>query len=1292
MTLPAQEVIRSAKQVYNHLDLRDRIPLLACHVKNCPIEVQKMQNLFLTDKSEFTKVVREFLQWSPPKGTKKSVQDLTTRLDAAIDAFCALIIDDDTSTPPPASTPLPNKAPTTTATKGKRPADSEAVVVASSVLGRSAKRVRSSSVGSSASSNGSTVLVSQTSSVASTSTTTSSSSPLTPPLSPFEQSQADAMLGKSCSSNSSFNTATTNNSKSNILYNPPRGTKCYDGVPWAVQYEIARFITSCHIQDLTFEILQRFLDVAKAEPRNLFQSMMEWHGLRMGATTTKSAAVYGLMERCSDHVWTHLEKNQQQEEQQQQEQISTSSHNRMLHYSAVIALTNGKPPVIELRPPKVAASNRFFRKYGDDRFLELKLDRGTHPAMIRKHQDYFLKPFLLMGRTYRFLFIKDDKVILFATEGSDLAETMTIRQVIDWHIPILDNWDMTISKFSSRMTLGYSNSIPTLTFDPDKVQYIDDIYSDALDGDGNGRASGGGDEGCMTDGCGLISVSAMRKIMGCEHSDTLPCAVQGRIGGAKGIWIVEPDLDFNSGDWIKIRRSQHKFKTGVLQYDMKIDPIHYTFDLVKNSICVYPSNLNTQFIQCLSSGGVPASVFVDLLHEYLHRLTTVVTENRNIRLLRDWIAKTGCIMRSRWEMEDTEKDIWREQQSVDSSDDYLEVYSPGEDYGTSLEGRLSSSNSSSISSSRSVESDYWKINSYSGLPAALHESTVRLLDSGFDLSNPHVATKVTHIFRDVMKSVCTKYKIEVQQSCTVTCIPDPTGILEEGEVFLQLSNRKIDEKTGIPAGLVTGDVIVTRNPCGLKSDIQKVKAVDRPELRIYTDVIIFPIKGKRSLASYLGGGDYDGDIVFCCWDQRIVEPFIGSEMPDEPEQMKTVFEKNETRVRQELIRHRDENAQEQALQKHFIAVTVPDGTLGQYENWRTVLSETVGLGSSDVIYLSHMCAKLVDAPKQGLALKPSVLRRDRNTFGKIPYPQWFQDKRNRQREKDFRSYQEVNQDVTLREKSRGTAMDQLYDALLEKTDAFTRYTRSMFDEQDVKYKDADLYGPWENAVAMAQKLKDKLFDQDLAKIKYLINEQFENYTRDVKELVLRRQRKTDSRFDPARATEPFLNDYNQYNTLFELEDYYSREFLTTPETVASSILQVDKQVNGEQMLQAIKASYAYLRTVQNEKYSKFCYIVAYDQLRRLKADARSKQTSKMNGYSEPVAPYMYTAMNLDRSWIRKIKESKSAADCGTAQVRLSIDSHLSAVLAEKTKNDFEGPSSDGDDDDDVIALGSHHDK
>lgn len=71
---------------------------------------------------------------------------------------------------------------------------------------------------------------------------------------------------------------------------------------------------------------------------------------------------------------------------------------------------------------------------------------------------------------------------------------------------------------------------------------------------------------------------------------------------------------------------------------------------------------------------------------------------------------------------------------------------------------------------------------------------------------------------------------------------------------------------------------VSRNPTRLPSDVQKVnnhtylilmiyhkkkvRAVAHPKLSNYFNVIVFPVKGKQSLASYLGGGGKYSFIMF----------------------------------------------------------------------------------------------------------------------------------------------------------------------------------------------------------------------------------------------------------------------------------------------------------------------------------------------------------------------------------------------------------------------------------------------
>ncbi|KAG2232483.1 RNA dependent RNA polymerase-domain-containing protein [Thamnidium elegans] len=1220
-------VLRCAKQVYTNLQLKERVKLLSN--SDMPLEVKKMERLLnLTDKTSLDVFVKKFLNWNH-ESRKKNLSDFIQQLDKEVEIYLCEQLGDDNEFDNDSdfggdldeSLLLELTEPT-----------KKRVLSPSPYMEQEGERGISKKL-------------------------------------KISTSKATPVLTNNCFASGSFKSDLVN-----VICSPSSNVKIFTDVPWITLYEISRFVLCCKIpwNEIPFDAFRKFLHTAQSNPRNLYDTMIKWNqetrlGLRL------NGLAYTSMDRCPENVYTYMQRLEKENintvtakqviamspvspsPTSSSEAIKRESKlkNRTIHYSGILQFkTTDSPPHIILRAPKIDASNRLFRKFGHDRFLELKLSKSSKPSLIRYHSNFFLKPFLLMQRTYSFLFVKDDIVILFATEGVDL-KPITVQQIINWHMPILENWSMSISKYASRMSLGYSSSIPTLQFKPHEIRYVDDIYAQGTSTD---------ETLCMTDGCGIISASAMKIVMGCQATDELPCAIQGRIAGAKGIWIISPDLDFTTGNYIEIRKSQDKFKTGLPQDDASLDPLHYTFDLVKNSVCVYPSNLNTQFIQTLSSNGVPTQVFIEILKEYIHRLAEIVTENQNVKVLRDWVAKCGNVMNGRWEEEDcAEKGLWNDiASSEDEVDSGFFSMAPNnesgadEQYGQNIiEGRISSDFLVMRADSENRRSTYNKINKHSGFPAGLHESIIRLLDAGFDLSNAYVATRVTVVFRKVMQSITTKYKIEVPQSCTVTCVPDPTHTLEPGEVFLQLSSRRKDEKTGIRAGQILGDVIVTRNPCGLKSDIQKVKAVDCTVLRMYTDVIIFSVKGDVSLASQLSGGDYDGDIIFCCWDERIVKPFNSYPVQKQSERVQKAFEKDSTTVGQEIGAS---NNVEKAIQKSFVSVNLPDSTLGQYENWRTVLAEQKSLEDPSVVYLAHMCAKLVDAPKQGLRLCAVSKKNDLNEFAKLAYPAWFMDKKNKQREGSVRSYKETNSVYTMHDAPCVTTMDFLFDTLLKETAAFTRYSRSLFCDEDVPYKDTDLTTPWTTAYEYATKYKktDLLHDLDL--IAHTIKENRDTYSKQCGEFQSQRTHYMDNIQNPARYSEnKFVDELqSRFNNYLELEEYFAKDYNESPtaDKFKSEIIIFDI-LNGGKQTQRLKASYAYLISITNDKYSKYCYIVGYDVLRRIKADACASLV-KGNGLAETVSVSTYKAMNLDRKYLKRLKEN-AFIESGVEKVRLLPD-------------------------------------
>ena len=147
--------------------------------------------------------------------------------------------------------------------------------------------------------------------------------------------------------------------------------------------------------------------------------------------------------------------------------------------------------------------------------------------------------------------------------------------------------------------------------------------------------------------------------------------------------------------------------------------------------------------------------------------------------------------------------------------------------------------------------------------------------------------------------------IGLAESTYAFMIADPLAILEEDEVHIAFSSAFRDHKTGVDQTMLHDiDVLVARSPAHLPSDIQKVRAVFKPELRLYRDVVVFPSKGSISLASKLSGGDYDGDKAWVCWDPDIVGPFRNAQVPDLPKVEFYGIKKDNTKV-SDLLPHQD---------------------------------------------------------------------------------------------------------------------------------------------------------------------------------------------------------------------------------------------------------------------------------------------------------------------------------------------------------------------------------------------------
>lgn len=126
-------------------------------------------------------------------------------------------------------------------------------------------------------------------------------------------------------------------------------------------------------------------------------------------------------------------------------------------------------------------------------------------------------------------------------------------------------------------------------------------------------------------------------MLGKDHT---PSVYQGRIGGAKGIWMIdcldEKLRSSNRNFWIEINDSQLKFE-GHPSDAIFPDEERVKFEVNDYSRRLAPAALNFQLMPILAGRGVPIKVFRDRLEEDLTlRVCELKVAMDNILSLRKW--------------------------------------------------------------------------------------------------------------------------------------------------------------------------------------------------------------------------------------------------------------------------------------------------------------------------------------------------------------------------------------------------------------------------------------------------------------------------------------------------------------------------------------------------------------------------------------------------------------------------------------------------------------------------------
>ncbi|KAH9885398.1 RNA dependent RNA polymerase-domain-containing protein [Cubamyces lactineus] len=772
-------------------------------------------------------------------------------------------------------------------------------------------------------------------------------------------------------------------------------------IAWGVQYEIARGV-SCgwwSWQDVTSERLENLrgsnrdavLKIPQVFPRPSKGGGMSQSDLQLWAELDREELA--ILERRSRGLGLPEQRGLGLQDDWEE---AKDWYGGKIQQVARIEEAPGRLRLV-LAPMEMRKSTRFARFLGSRRILQISIPSGLRVNRADELKEFLTTKFVLCGRVFVAFGSKEGKLFLMETkedyERGPLApgddQRMSLEDFVAWHNPMAKNGKQAVSKWSTRFDLGLSISVPALFFERNNMFYIaDEVVHKEF-----GRKALTHE--IYTDGCGFMSGSALCAIGQRMGFPGRPTAVQGRISGAKGVWLLHPRIQDPNGPFkIWTRESQNKI---LLDYET-LDPAHCIFDLVAPPRVIIPSRLSRLTVLNLAHNGIPTSVFEELMKETLFeqvRALTQWTHPRDMQILWATINRIGHVVASRVQQYalGASRALGISGRIREDHDDF-----PSDEPSDPLQDLLSMIGDSQFDDEE-VVAMLAEIESagavpqrlrdpHSGTPLSIHGAVMDLLQAGFHpLKLPILYDKLKKITRDVIEDVINEFHISIPLSAEAFIVPDPYGVLEEGQIHFKSTKELKPPLNDLNPNILLGEVLVYRNPVRLPSDVQKVvTAVQHELLANYTDVVVFPTKGPCSLASKLAGGDYDGDVCVCVYDPRLVNAFVTPPLSTQaPDFLKTHFE-DQGKIEQvhavaaEIsTMGSDRDARRKRLQGALLS-DLSNPPVGAYSVFHENAVYTRGYDDPETQRIAHMFNTILDSRKSGLRVKEDVYRADKRVY------------------------------------------------------------------------------------------------------------------------------------------------------------------------------------------------------------------------------------------------------------------------------------------------------------------------
>ncbi|KAL7626367.1 hypothetical protein AAE478_003139 [Parahypoxylon ruwenzoriense] len=839
----------------------------------------------------------------------------------------------------------------------------------------------------------------------------------------------------------------------------------------------------------------------------------------------------------------------------------------------------GPPFNLRLNPLRLDLPHRLSRRFGSDRFLEVVVPSMGSQALknfgehaIESIQRWLINDaHVLLGRVWTSFFIKpslpkkvsnentlvpqtkiihQERIYMFAEDGYDFHRLEAKEccspkgEVVDKHTKMgrgsLIDWLLQIPNNQEQSVLKLFSRIALglSRTKPTVILQPEQIRhrKDDIRSPANK---------VMNDGIARMSRGLAESIKSLMGLKDLPAGFQGRFGSAKGFWIL--DTTDTSGEiWIETYPSQRKWKCDYIEDD------HRTFEVRNSSKELKAANLNLQLLPILEDRAIDTALMK---------------------------AHVGAFMK-----DSLQRDLDSQKAAMQDPIQFrLWVYE------------------NSPSNRRAEHVKYGEYPFTAGLPTSREDVMSFLVDSGFDPTRLEFLRDMAWKLRKQRcEELLERLNVRVGRSAYAYMVVDFLGVLEEGEVHLGFSSKFTDEQSGFSETFLHGmDVLVARTPAHYPSDIQRVRAVFKPELGALKDVIVFSTRGNIPLADKLSGGDYDGDIAWVCWEPTIVNNFHNAEMPLVPDLFKQGVVRKESQSYSDLLESQDITSEFLTTAFRF---NMQQNLLGVCTNYKEKFCYARNsVRDQSAILLSTLISHLVDRAKQGIVFTDRDWAQLRKTLSR------FDPSEPRYKKENWDGNGDPTHIIDYVKFSVGRPLIEME---LKELNGFLNRHAERFDK--------DLVGCYHYYEQNQRPLEKRKEDERMGLFK-----------KSTWEVILEQLKK-----DIDAVAQEWVSSRSEWDV--KIANLYDKWQGISPTHKVKSkdvrcLQQEDRASVGVSEWDLLKASFCF--KMYYNKYPKFVWYIAGKQLAHLKAVSVSRRTG---GWPVLVAPYMYAGSRPDSKYARDL--------------------------------------------------------